>query len=169
MEKTKSEVEQYINFIEQSIDPAAAKIKTIGDLILVDIFLVKPEKRKSNIERPGAVSETELGYMWYPVARVLSESEFGIPVGTFVRLLDSKVCVFTNPKYEEWQSLSSKGNIEKLGVQPPQLICRFYEKFQTYTFSLYPVKNVESKHNAFCIPKFEIAAILKDPYAIIPA
>lgn len=134
--------------------------------VLVDIFVLEPPK-KSMLILPENMTDVEKGFMWTPVARVVATADPAYTVGDLVKLSDFKVSVFKNPKLDEWNSLSTKGNVEKIGQAPPPYISRFHESYMRYKFNASPITENEQGMRLYLVPKFEIIAKITKPNDII--
>ncbi len=161
------EAKAYAEFVQNPIPEVLSQYEFPADMILVDIFALRPIMESALI-LPDAMTDTEKGFMWMPIAKVMSGETEMIKKGDIVRISDFKVLVYANPKYEEWNTLKNNPTITKLGEAPPKYTTKFFESFMRYSFALSPIPNevISETLRLFLIPKFEIIAKIKDPYVI---
>lgn len=158
--------EKFIKFLEQKIPQIIENYKVIDDHVLIDVFKIEPEK-KSPLAGPVNLTQTDLGFTWTTIARVVSENTCGYKIGDIVKLSDYKVATFTGIDHEQWTSLSEKGSIRKIGEAPPKKITRFYEAFMRFTFNPYPIIGVNNNMNLFLVPKHEIVSKVNSPHDLV--
>jgi hypothetical protein len=156
---------QFKAWLKKETPKAVGAYEFQPEHVLVDMFVLEPPK-KSSLILPNA-TEVERGFMWTPVARVVATADPGYEIGDIVKLSDYKVAVFKNPDYEQYNSLSTKGNIVKNGQTPPPYMSRFHESYMRYKFNASPITENEQGMRLYLVPKFEIIAKIKKPNDII--
>ncbi|MCC6818564.1 MAG: hypothetical protein IT245_06725 [Bacteroidia bacterium] len=135
------------------------------DYVLIDVFCIEPKKR--NILLPETMTEVERGVVFTSVAKVIVSTSNEYAEGDVVKLSDFKCSVFENADHDQWNSLSEKGTVKKLGQTPPKLVNKFIESFFRYVFLISPITGTKTKMRLFLVPKHEIIAKINNPNDLI--